>query len=332
MKTILIIGSTGAMGTTVARALLGDKKNEWHVVGLTRNTESQHARDLLNLTPERVSLVKGDVDDIESLRVAMSGVDAVFCNTAFFSTASVPGEHSQGMNALNVANELGIDHFIYSSLDAVTRISDGRLSVPHYDAKAAVEAEIDKRRSDEFMKQESHGWYRNHVSVLVACPYIENFNDFFVPRDGSLPDGRRGKIFHAPMTGNGKWQMVALEDLGEFARIMFADRKQWGGRTLRIASEELSMQEIVEQFEETTGIPAVFHPMSDDEFRGLGSQYAHDLLNNILMYRDGDYGERDYARLKQLNPSLRSFRSWLAETGWKGESRPMRKNAADGDA
>ena len=332
MKTILIIGSTGAMGTTVARSLLGDEENKWGVVGFTRNTESQQARDLVAISPERVTLVKGDVEDVESLRTAMEGVDAVFCNTAFFSTASVQGEYSQGMNALDAAKDLGVDHFIYSSLDSVTRISDGRLSVPHYDAKAAVEAEIDKRRSDEFMRQETAGWYRNHVSVLVTCPYIENFYDFFVPRDGSLSDGRSGKIFRSPMTGSGKWQMVALEDLGEFARLMFADRKQWGGRTLRIASEELSMQEIVEQFEETTGIPAAFEPMTDEEFRGLGSEYAHDLLNNVLMYRQGDYGKRDYARLRLLNPSLRSFKSWLVETGWKGEPRAMRKNAADGDS
>lgn len=330
MKNILVIGSTGAMGTAVIRSLLENDQTSSHIFALTRNIHSAAAITLKALNPERITLVAGDLDDPVSLKNAMRNMDVVFCNTAFFSTGTVAGERRQGLAALNAAKEAGVDHFIYSSLDPVSRLSGGVLSVPHYDGKAIVEAEIDAQRSDEFMAQEKDGWYSNHVTVLVMCPYIENFYDFFAPVDGTLSNGRQGKLFNGPISGNGLWQMIALEDLGAFTRIVAEDRKTWGGRTLKVASEELTMAEIVSIFEETTGIAAEYKPMTEDEFLSSGLPSAHDPLNNMLMYREGYFARRDYGLLRAIHPQLKTFRQWLTESEWRGERRSMRKNAPTG--
>lgn len=330
MKNILVIGSTGAMGTAVILSLLNSHQVDTHIYAFTRDTKSEAALALKALNDNRITLVAGDLDDPIGLKKAMHNMDVVFCNTAFFSTGTVAGERRQGMAALNAAKDAGVEHFIYSSLDPVSRLSGGALPVPHYDGKAIVEAEIDAYRSDEFMAQEEDGWYSNHVTVLVMCPYIENFYDFFAPIDGALSDGQQGKIFKGPISGDGKWQMIALDDLGTFTRIVVEDRKTWGGRTLKVASEELTMTEIVRIFIETTGIPSEYQPLSEDEFLSSGLPSAHDPLNNMLMYKQGYFAQRDYELLKSIHPNLQTFKQWLLESKWRGESRAMRKNAATG--
>ena len=330
MQRILIIGSTGAMGSSVIRALVADKSRDLTIIAMTRDPSSTQAQQIAAIDEQLIELVKGDLSDKSSVKAAMKGVDAVFCNTAFFSSGSIEGERTHAFNAINAAQELGINHFIYASLDPASRLSGGQCCVPHYDSKASVEADIDYRRSDEFMRQVADGWFSNHMSVLVTCPYIENFYDFFTPEDGELSDGRKGKIFRGPITGEGLWQMVALDDIGFFVRMMLDDQQQWGGRTLRIASEEMTMAEVASTFEAVTGIPAAYQPMSEKDFLNSGLPLAHDPLNNMLFYRDGYFEQRDFDELRGLHSGLRSFRQWLQETGWKGEARSMRKNPATG--
>ena len=69
-----------------------------------------------------------------------------------------------------------------------------------------------------------------------------------------------------------------------------------GGRTLRIASDEMTMAEIVQQFTWPT--------------------------------EKGYYEPRDFVRLRHLHPGLMTFRQWLRQTGWKGEHRPVQVQAA----
>ena len=330
MQRILVIGATGAMGSSVVRALVADKSRDRHVLAMTRDIHSNSAKQLAKLDEKRVELVKGDLDDELSVKAAMKDVNAVFCNTAFFASGSVDGERAHAHGAMDAAYQSDVDHFVYASLDPASRLSGGQCCVPHYDAKASVEADIDYHRADEFMRQVEDGWFSNHVSVLVTCPYIENFYDFFTPKDGELSDGRQGKIFRSPISEDGIWQMVALDDIGYFARMMLDDRRSWGGRTLRIASEEATMPDIVSTFEAVTGIPAVYQPMSEQEFLNSGLPNAHDPLNNMLIYRDGYFERRNFDELRKLHPDLKSFRQWLDETGWRGEARSMRKNPATG--
>ena len=330
MKRVLVIGATGAMGSSVVRELCRNEQVQPEKIRcFTRNPNSDAARQLAALD-ERIEWASGDSADEASIQAAMKNVDAVFCNTTFFPDGTVAAERRKGNIALEAARQAGVEHFVYASLDPATRLSAGQLSVPHYDGKAAVEADIDAQRSDEFMLQQKDGWYSHHVSVLVTCPYMENFFDFFVPQDGELSDGRTGKVFRGPLGAEQFWQMIALQDIGWFAAHLLSDRQTWGGRTLRIAGEEMAMPEIVRQFEALTGIAAEYAPMSEEEFLNSGLPNAHDPLNNMLIYREGFFERRDLAELRRIHPELLSFRKWLEKTEWRGEPRTMRKDAATG--
>ena len=111
---------------------------------------------------------------------------------------------------------------------------------------------------------------------------------------------------------------------------MLEDTKTWGGRTLRIAGEEINMTRVVEIFERSTGVPAAYQPMTDREFLNSGLPNAHDPLNNMIIYREGYYVRRDFDKLKKLHPHLQDWQTWLSKSGWKGEGRQMRKDAPTG--
>ncbi|HEU4533387.1 MAG TPA: NmrA family NAD(P)-binding protein, partial [Polyangiaceae bacterium] len=194
-KTVVVIGATGAMGRPVVRQLLADPEHPWRVRAFTRDPASRHARALADLDPARVELARGDLNDAAALGRALAGADAVFCNTDFWSSLSVETEFEQGTRVLEAARAAGVGHVVYSSLDDCTQLSGGRLPVPHYDAKAAVEHAIDRRRSDEFMRRDRDGFYSRRVSVLVTGPYYENLCNFFLPARGRLADGREGLTF-----------------------------------------------------------------------------------------------------------------------------------------
>ena len=329
-KTALVIGGTGAMGRAVVRALLHDDATDWQIAILSRSPNSETAQQLIEQGGGRISIREGNLNDEASIRQAMQGMTAVFCNTNFWSEASFTVERNQGIRALEAAQQAGVDHFIYSSLDAVASLSGGQLMLPHYDAKASVEHEIDWRRSDEYMRQVNDGWYSNHASVLVTAPYFENFQSIFAPEPGKLSDGSEGLRFTGPLSGDAPWQMVALDDIGYFTAMMLSDRETWGGRTLRIASEELPMAEVVNTFTQVTGIPAEYRPPTLDAFLASGIPNAHDVVNNFRVYREGYIPPRDYAFLRTLHPGLRTFEAWLRETHWRGEARMVQKDPITG--
>ena len=85
-ETVLVIGGTGAMGGAVVRALLERSRRTVRV--FTRDPASVRVQDLVAEGNGRITAARGNLDDESSLRSALAGVDAVFCNTDFWSTGS----------------------------------------------------------------------------------------------------------------------------------------------------------------------------------------------------------------------------------------------------
>ncbi len=327
-RTILVIGATGAMGRSVVRQLLTDEKNNWRIRAFTRNSNSAYAHLLHELAPGRVEFAEGDSNNAASIETAMHEVYGVFCNTNFFESCSVETEYEQGVRFLKTAKKAGVQHFIYSSLDNMTALSQRRFPCPHFDAKAAVEAYINRCHSDEFMRQEANGWYSQHVTVLVTLAYFENLTKFFLPRRGTLSDGRDGLIFWIP-TADQPYPFVALDDIAWFAAHIFANPQEWGGLTLAIGGERLTIAQLATTFEQVTGIPAEHQPMTLEEFQALGIPNSHDVANQFRFHREyGPY--RDYEALRKIHSNLMNFERWLRHSGWRGEAREVQKESATG--
>ncbi|HET9696444.1 MAG TPA: NmrA family NAD(P)-binding protein, partial [Terriglobales bacterium] len=77
-KIIAVIGATGMQGGGLVRAILNDKNGEFGVRAITRNPNSEKAKELARLGAEVVS---ADLDDEQSLQRAFAGAYGAFCVT-----------------------------------------------------------------------------------------------------------------------------------------------------------------------------------------------------------------------------------------------------------
>ncbi|MFF4814280.1 NmrA family NAD(P)-binding protein [Kitasatospora sp. NPDC001309] len=308
MTHVLVVGGTGAMGSHLVRHLLAT--TDATVTVPTRHPESAHATALAATAPGRVRLVRSDP---AALDVLIGQADRVFANTDFFATGSAVGEYRQGLHLLTAAARAGVERFIWSSLDSAVSLT-GR-PVPHFDSKAAVAAHIQLMRSEEMLRQESDGWYTEHVSILTTAPYFENLRDRLTPR----PDGRGGLTFRLPL-GSARYPLVALDDIARFACRMFDDWQSWGARDLAVIGDSLTGDEIAATFTRVTGTPSTYVPMPHEELRAARPVFGHDYAAMFRFFADRDLytRDRDIDLLRRLDPALMTFEDWLHHTGWTG--------------
>ena len=64
-KIIAVIGATGAQGGGLVRAILSDPDHEYHVRAITRDVDSDKAKELVKMGAE---VVAADLDNIIALR------------------------------------------------------------------------------------------------------------------------------------------------------------------------------------------------------------------------------------------------------------------------
>lgn len=122
--SILVIGSTGTIGSLVVQGLAAQGAV---VRALVRS--APRATWSAGVTP-----VVGDLGDVTTLRQAMVGV-----RTLFLLNALTADELTQSLQALNVAREAGIERIVYLSVIHADRYAD----VPHFASKHAVERMIE---------------------------------------------------------------------------------------------------------------------------------------------------------------------------------------------
>jgi uncharacterized protein YbjT (DUF2867 family) len=123
--TILVIGSTGTIGSQVVAHLAG-KGAEVHA--LARAPEKTQF-------PGGVTPVKGDLTDVDVMRAALAKA-----NTLFLLNAVTPDEVTQALITLNLARETGIERIVYFAV----LHSDKYTNVPHFTGKYAVERMIEQ--------------------------------------------------------------------------------------------------------------------------------------------------------------------------------------------
>ncbi len=127
-KTLLITGGTGSFGNAVAERFLSTDIGEIRIFSRDEKKQSDMRRLFREKMPEYFKKLKfyiGDVRDIESLAVAMRGVDLVFHAAAlkqvpsceFFPLEAVKTNILGTENLLNAAINAGVGNVICLSTD-----------------------------------------------------------------------------------------------------------------------------------------------------------------------------------------------------------------------
>ena len=130
-RRILVTGATGQQGGSLARLLL-QKKHK--VYALTRNTQSSAAQGLRN---KGANIVKGDLDDSDSLERAVKDVQSIFLMGTPFEDGT-EGEIRRGKLMADIAKENKVEHLVYSSVANANK----NTGIPHFESKYKVEQHI----------------------------------------------------------------------------------------------------------------------------------------------------------------------------------------------
>ena len=176
---------------------------------------------------------------------------------------------------------------------------------------------------------------------------------------GPLNRREDGTVVFASPVGDGHVPMIALSDLGYFARYSFDHREEVSGKDLEIVSEVVGWDHLVETFTRVTGQKAVYKRQTVDEWmnnftnidRPLAIQgveggttwrqnfsYVISMKNPIRtslsdrcfflrhrsfwrQWRD-DVITRDVEWNRRINPHGQSLESWMRTTNYVGRIDP----------
>lgn len=302
-KIITVFGATGAQGNGLVRAILEDKDSQFAARAVTRDIHSDKAKELAKLGAE---LVAADIDDPRSVEKALEGAYGAYFVTFFWAHFSVDKEKAEAAIYADAARKAGLKHAIWSTLEDTREyipLTDNRMptlqgkyKVPHFDGKG----ESDKLFTDAGVP----------TTFLLASFYWDNFIYF-----GAGPKrGEDGKLALTLPIGDSKMAGIAAEDIGKCAYGIFKKGTELVGKSIGIAGEQLTGNEMANALSQALGEPVIYNKVPADVYRSFGFPGADDLGNMFQFYdefADELNKTRDVASTRQLNPDLLNFEQWL---------------------
>ena len=295
-KIIAVTGATGQQGGAVAKKLLADG---WKVRVLTRDFNKPAAQALAQAGAE---LVAGDMDSRSDLDVAFKGVYGVFSVQNFWlPNVGYDGEIQQGKNVADAAKAAGVQHLVYSSVGSAHR----GMGQKHFDSKWEIEQYI----------------HTLEVPYTILRPvfFMDNHN------------WSRAYILSGTYTGMGLRpdkgvQSVAVEDIGVFAALAFANPKDFLGKTIELAGDELTEAQTVEVFSKVIGRPVNLVAPTDG-----GRRASEEEMIAMFNFFNGTGYDADIAALRKLHPGLLTLEQYLRKNGWENQQPiPIPQNAGWG--
>ena len=288
-KIIAVTGGTGQQGGEVARKLLVDG---WTVRVLTRDLNKPAAQELKSVGAE---IVAGDMDDRAQLDAAFDGAYGVFSVQNFWlPNVGFEGEIRQGKNAADAAKAAGVKHLVYSSVGAAHR----GMGQKHFESKWIIE---------------------QHIHAL-AIPYTIFRPAFFM---GNY-NWSRAQILNGTLTSLGlrpekEIQSMAVEDIGVFATLAFANPEQYIGKTIELAGDELTESQIANTFTKVIGRPVKLIMPSEEDGRRSDEE-----MKAMFNFFNGEAYAADIPALRKLHPGLLTLEQYLRQNGWENaEPIPM---------
>ncbi|NYI06844.1 NmrA/HSCARG family protein [Allostreptomyces psammosilenae] len=280
-RTILVTGATGRQGGAAARHLLADG---WRVRALVRDPDAPAARALRRAGAE---LVTGDLDDVASLRAAVTGAHGVFGVTPDDRTGL--REVAWGRNLAEAAAEAGVRHYVFTSVGGAERHAEQPAG---FAAKWSVEQHVRRLGLP--------------ATILRPVRFMENHAIPGLPM-GGIVDGVLLHIFRPDVPV----QLIAVDDIGAVAALAFAHPEEYLGEAIELAGDELTPEETVKLIGRALGRQVRYRQLPLEEaaaiMPGIERAYA-------FLYEGGGW-QADIPALRKRHPGLMDFPTWLQRGG-----------------
>jgi uncharacterized protein YbjT (DUF2867 family) len=250
------------------------------VRALTRNSSSASARQLASLGAE---IMVGSLDDVESVRKAVKGVDGVFSVQNYWEpTTGYNGEIRQAMNLAEAARDADVGHFIQSTMAT----ADNFVGVRHFQSKRQVEQRLDAMRIRH--------------SLLGTVYFMENLLD---PKMG-------GKMTFPTLSGtlrkNTALHLLSSEDIGLAVREIFFAPDRFLGQRVNLAGDQLTVPEMKSIYRDVTGKSPKWFSVPAFCLRFLAKEFA-----DQLAWHNRTNFQFSVADSRVLFPHLQSFEAFL---------------------
>jgi uncharacterized protein YbjT (DUF2867 family) len=296
-RTYFVAGATGKQGGALARQLLARGQR---VRIYTRNPGGAQARLLQRLGAE---LHPGGFEDAGPLERAMRGCAGAFA-MATFTERGVEAEVKNGRALVDAARRAGVPHLVYSSIAGADKLT----GVPHLDSKVRVES------------------YLGHAGVpyTIVAPvfFMENWLTI-------LPAAlARGRITY-PLPAQRLLQMVAVDDVAAFARMILEQPLGFENRRIEIAGDALPMETIARVLAAELGRHLPYEAVP------LQAVWARsEALGRLCAWLDWEGTHVDIERLRRRNPEavFTRFAAWARRQEWEPLLAPAPDRGAAGRA
>lgn len=276
-KTILVTGATGKQGGAAARHLL-DAGYKVRAYGRDANKPAT-----LELKNRGAEFIEGTLDNRDAIVDAMKGVYGTFSVQNFWEHG-YEKELAQGINTADAAKLTGVKHFVYSSVAS----SHENTGLPHFDSKWEIEKYLHKLDIP--------------YTIIKPVFFMENFEGWFAPQ----PQGDKKLVLSLALPINRKLQMIAVDDVGFIAAEIFKNPGLYIGKTLTLAGDEVTPEEIAEAYAEVTNKEVKVNELPLDLVRQNNKETA-----DMFQWFDEKGYSADIAEIKKINPGLKDFKTWL---------------------
>ncbi|HEU4585716.1 MAG TPA: NmrA/HSCARG family protein, partial [Gemmatimonadaceae bacterium] len=236
-----------------------------------------------------IEVLRGDLDDPESLRSPLESAYGVYSVQNFWETG-YEREVKQGIALAELAKDVGVDHFVYSSVASAQR----ETGLSHFESKWKIEEHI--RELDL------------PYTIFRPVYFMDNWEN------PALREMILGGTLALPLDPDRELQQVSVLDVGAFVGMAFVDRESWLGRELDIAGDEPSMTKTAETFSKVIGRPVSYVQLPWEKYRELaGEEYTE-----MMRWFELEGYDADIDVLRELYPGLTTFEQYLRAHGWQG--------------
>lgn len=283
-RLVVVTGATGRQGGATAHRLLAAGRP---VRALVRNTAAPAARAL---QAAGADLVRADLDDPSSLPAALEGATGLFAvPPVAFGPAGTDTELevARGRALADAAAESGVEHVVFTGIASTPGRPGGS------EGKKRIEDHLRERIGS--------------VTVLRPVRFMSNYLGGTPLGIDGIADGVHRHLFppDEPV------QIIAVEDIAEFAALAFDQPGRFAGRTLELAGDARTPAEAVAAISEATGTPVRYEQITAAET----AAFPPEIARVRERWSAGSRWHADIEALRVIHPGLRTLADWLAESG-----------------
>jgi uncharacterized protein YbjT (DUF2867 family) len=283
-RLVVVTGATGRQGGAIAHRLLAAGRP---VRALVRNTAAPAARAL---QAAGADLVRADLDDPSSLPAALEGAAGLFAvPPVAFGPAGTDTELevARGGALADAAAQAGVEHVVFTGIASTPGRPGGS------EGKKRIEDRLRERIGS--------------VTVLRPVRFMSNYLGGTPLGIDGIADGVHRHLFppDEPV------QIIAVEDIAEFAALAFDQPARFAGRTLELAGDAPTPAEAVAAISEATGTSVRYEQITAAET----AAFPPEIARVRERWSAGSRWHADIEALRVIHPGLRTLADWLAESG-----------------